>query len=147
MWHLQQFCGAGEGFGLERTSGDQESGHVSYNISPFGQHGISQSLGKTTARRTSFHFLILTFARKQVVGRVWAPCTAGFNIYEEKSHPQLAYDITGCCKKVINPVCSIREISNHGKNKGSGSVNGSHTGKIGKKKGYHRYKTTQDRFI
>lgn len=70
--------------------------------------------------------------RKQVVGKAGAPCTAGLNMHEDNSDPQLAHDIMECLEKVINSVCSIGEISDYGKkkNKGSISVNCRHSGKI-----------------
>lgn len=71
--------------------------------------------GGNTAGGISFHFLTLTFARKQVVGRAWAPCAAAFNMHEEKIDPQLPHDIMGFWVKVINPTCKTREISDYGK--------------------------------
>lgn len=111
---------------------------ITWDLTEFGGNG---------ARGASFRFLVLTFGKKQMVGRARAPCTAGFSTCEDKSDPQLAYDITGCLEEVINPVCNTREISDYGKNKGSSSVNCRHSGKIGKKKGYHKYKTTQDKLV
>lgn len=55
--------------------------------------------------------------RKQVVGKAGAPCTAGLNMHEDNSDPQLAHDIMECLEKVINSVCSIGEISDYGKKK------------------------------
>lgn len=66
-----------------------------------------------------------------MVGKAGAPCTSGFNMHEDNSDRQLARDITECLEKVINSVCSIREISDYGKkkNKRGSSVNCRHSGK------------------